>query len=184
MTDSIDWDQVSKNGRDYVTLSTASLSFILDKLPKENTNAALDVGCGTGQVCRDLFHRGFDVTGVDISKEAVKQAKESTKYIGKGIDFIQCDIEADELSKEKKDLITCKYVYAFLNERKTFLKSIASAMHSDSLFVIISPSVEYVPPLKKHIAVEHSEIMKELSSYFSSIEHVARNRDEYYFCKR
>ncbi len=181
---SIDWDQVYVNNitnqRDYAAFTTNDLSFLLGKLPKRNT--ALDIGCGTGQVCRDLFHRGFNVLGVDISKEAIKQARASTKYLGEGIDFMQCDIEADELPGELADLIVCKYTYAFFNDKELFIKKVLSKMHPDSLLIIILSSPQHVPDDKKHITVDCNEVMKELNLYFGLVEHSVRRHDDFYFC--
>src|SRR5574341_1320733 len=39
-------------------------------------NKALDFGCGTGRSTRFLRKLGFDVVGVDISKQMLKNARE------------------------------------------------------------------------------------------------------------
>jgi SAM-dependent methyltransferase len=46
-----------------------------DKLP-EKANI-LDVCCGTGQLAKTLIEKGYDVTGIDGSKEMLRYAKEN-----------------------------------------------------------------------------------------------------------
>jgi len=183
MTHSINWEQAYKQGRGYATLSVASLTFIIEKLDKESPNTALDIGCGTGQVCRDLFHRKFDAVGIDISQEAIKQAKESSGYIGKGIDFSQCDVENESLPKGKYGLIICKDTYAFFKDKNAFLRSVLNIMHPDGMFVIVSPSADQVPLAKKHIAVDHAKTIKMLGTLFSKIDHTTRGNGEFYLCQ-
>ena len=42
---------------------------------------AIDLGCGAGNYAVYLASRGFDVTGVDFSSEAIKIAKQNAKKI-------------------------------------------------------------------------------------------------------
>lgn len=41
----------------------------------------LDIGCGSGNVVNYLEQKGFDVIGIDISKETIKEGKEKYKNI-------------------------------------------------------------------------------------------------------
>lgn len=183
----IDWNEVylrnrSVTHRDYLALTTDNLNYILNKQSGEG-KTALDIGCGTGQVCRDLFHRGFDVIGVDLSGEAIKTAKSSTKYLNKGVAFLQCDVETEKLSLETMDLIVCKDTYTFIKDKKAFVDNVLSVMREDSLLVIISLAPQYAPEKKRHITVEKREVIKDLQPYFFEISHELRGRDDYYFCK-
>lgn len=186
---SINWDQVYIRDRDvlhrdYSALTTNSLSFVLSKLSEENLKRnALDVGCGTGQVCRDLFHRGFDVIGIDLSEEALKIAKNSTKYLNKGINFLQCDVETEKLPRQIADLIICKDTYAFLKDKEIFIKNILSVMQKEGLLAIISPAPQHVPKEKQHITVDSKRTIEKLQPYFSEVLHECRGRNDYYFCR-
>src|SRR5258708_9620748 len=42
----------------------------------------LDVGCGTGQVSLPLVELGFDVTGIDISRDMVARAADKARGTG------------------------------------------------------------------------------------------------------
>lgn len=90
---------------------------------------ALDVGCGTGQLARDLYHRGYQVTGIDISTEAISQAQASTIYT-QGITFAVRDITKPPLPPCHYGLITCKYVVAFIADRATFFRAIGTLLEA------------------------------------------------------
>ena len=84
------WNEAYTNHHDYQQLSThqvGKLCHVARSAPK----TALDIGCGTGQLARDLYHRGYQVTGIDISTEAISQAQASTIYT-QGITFAVRDI--------------------------------------------------------------------------------------------
>jgi len=47
----------------------------------------LDVGCGTGRHSTELTKRGYNVTGVDLSENQIKRAREKAQEAGVTIDF-------------------------------------------------------------------------------------------------
>jgi ubiquinone/menaquinone biosynthesis C-methylase UbiE len=49
---------------------------VLTRLLGEGNGALLDVGCGTGSYTAALAERGWDVTGVDISEDMLRLARE------------------------------------------------------------------------------------------------------------
>ena len=48
----------------------------LDKYSHSNSKL-LDIGCGTGDISKEIEKRGHDVKGVDFSTTAIKIAKDS-----------------------------------------------------------------------------------------------------------
>ncbi|HEY8542170.1 MAG TPA: class I SAM-dependent methyltransferase [Pseudothermotoga sp.] len=59
------------------------------KLPKGSY--ILDVGCGTGRHSVELAKRGYNVTGIDISEEMLKEARKHCVEEGVAAEFIQAD---------------------------------------------------------------------------------------------
>jgi SAM-dependent methyltransferase len=51
----------------------------------------LDIGCGAGREAIALHDLGHRVTGIDISPEQVKAARENARRLGKSIEFRTCD---------------------------------------------------------------------------------------------
>ncbi len=49
---------------------------VLSRLPK--SSLILDVCCGTGHLAKELIHGGFEVTGIDGSKEMLGFARKRT----------------------------------------------------------------------------------------------------------
>jgi 2-polyprenyl-3-methyl-5-hydroxy-6-metoxy-1,4-benzoquinol methylase len=74
---------------------------LLSELPQKKYNNVLDIGCGHGFVTRDL--PGKRVVGVDISHEAIKQAK---TYETDRITFLQSSLfDLNRNLREQFDLI-------------------------------------------------------------------------------
>lgn len=53
---------------------------------------AIDLGCGAGGKSLYLAARGWQVTGVDKSPDAVRQAKRKAAEHGLDVDFVECDL--------------------------------------------------------------------------------------------
>ncbi|MCK4327495.1 MAG: class I SAM-dependent methyltransferase [Candidatus Diapherotrites archaeon] len=69
------WDEFIKK---YQLGMTEPRKLVVDSIPvlkKHNVRTVLDHGCGAGRHTVFLAQQGFDVTGVDISEEAVKRTK-------------------------------------------------------------------------------------------------------------
>jgi len=54
---------------------------------QNTTCRALDVGCGTGTDAIFLAQKGFNVSAIDISEEAIKIAKAKAQKAAVNIDF-------------------------------------------------------------------------------------------------
>ncbi|MBR5337565.1 MAG: class I SAM-dependent methyltransferase [Lachnospiraceae bacterium] len=63
---------------------------------------ALDIGCGTGVLCRILKEMGFKVTGIDLSEDMIDIARNA----GSGIDFEVADMVTYR-PEGSVDLVTC-----------------------------------------------------------------------------
>ena len=132
------WNETYSNHHDYLQLPThqvGKLCHVARSAPK----TALDIGCGTGQLARDLYHRGYQVTGIDISTEAISQAQASTIYT-QGITFAVRDITKPPLPPCHYGLITCKYVVAFIADRAAFFRAIGTFLEPTGVVAIITPA--------------------------------------------
>jgi len=63
----------------------------------------LDLGCGNGYFANYLSKKGFNVTGIDVSKEIIKFAKLS--YKDKNLKFKVSDVFSKDLLNEKYEFI-------------------------------------------------------------------------------
>ena len=96
------------------------VEFIIDQFEKHNKSGkkkVLDVACGTGNHANLLVKRGFDVTGIDISKDMLKQAKKKDKRIR----YLLRDMKDFKLN-ERFDMIICMFNSILYNLDKNQLK--------------------------------------------------------------
>ena len=66
------------NAPRYLLRKHCALKLIRDLKPSK----ALEIGCGAGDFCETVYKMGFDIQGVDFSKEAVDLCQERLKNVG------------------------------------------------------------------------------------------------------
>ena len=136
-----DWDTI------YTTVSLDKIPWNSDKPDRELTELieskeisprnVLDVGCGTGTDAVYLASKGADVTAIDISREAVRIAREKADKAGVKVNFIAGDFLENEFTRES---------YDFVNDR--------------GFFHIISPS------RREEFAVKINMVLKNRGYYY------------------
>lgn len=52
------------------------------ELPLSSTSKILDLGCGRGRHSINLYNKGYNVTGIDLSEQAIKKAREKARKQG------------------------------------------------------------------------------------------------------
>lgn len=144
----------------------------------------LDIGCGTGQLARDLFHRGYEVIGIDLSEAAIDLARSSTIYSGKGINFEVNDFMDFESGSKSFDLVTAKYVIAFIADKKPFIEKIFKILKPDGKLIIISPNPETTPPQKMDICINRDEFLELLHSVFDKTKFEEIGTNHIFVCTK
>jgi SAM-dependent methyltransferase len=71
----------------YVQGTIGECDFIEQELSFDKYSRIIDVGCGTGRHSIELTKRGYNVTGVDLSENQIKRAREKAREAGVPIDF-------------------------------------------------------------------------------------------------
>ncbi len=77
--------------------------YLLKQIPSQR-EAALEVGCGTGEFTRRLAPRFDKVVAVDLSPQMIHQASERSKLY-KNIDFVAADVLKYEFGENQFDYI-------------------------------------------------------------------------------
>lgn len=84
-----DWNKVYKKGGifEYYDMLRPhpDMSRVIDIFKKNNVRKVLDLGCGLGNNTIPLMESGFDVSGIDISADAIQKFKISLSKIKKNI---------------------------------------------------------------------------------------------------
>lgn len=103
-------------------------------------SSVLDIGCGAGTISLYVAHLGKNVTGLDISDKAIKEAKKSAKSLGlKNIKFEVMDFPY-QIPKGSYDLIFCFEVLEHLKDDELALKEIHKLLKRNGSLIISVPS--------------------------------------------
>lgn len=71
--------------------TVTEVDFIESEIEFDSTRKILDVGCGTGRHAIELAKRGYQVTGIDLSEDQLKRAKEKGESEVVEVTFLQGD---------------------------------------------------------------------------------------------
>jgi ubiquinone biosynthesis O-methyltransferase len=97
----------------------------------------LDVGCGNGNISLPLASLGFQVSGIDLDKKSVENARRRNKF--KNARFEIKDIK--DLSKgEKFDFIIASEAIEHLKEPLLFLNFLKNILAREGLIIISIPN--------------------------------------------
>jgi 2-polyprenyl-3-methyl-5-hydroxy-6-metoxy-1,4-benzoquinol methylase len=141
--------------------------------------ALLDVGCGDGRLSRRMHDQGFSVTGVDISEEAVRAARELAVAAAAGprLRFVAADFAADHLPRIDAgpfDVVVCQLVISIIGaarDRATLLRNIhANLRPGGRLYLSASGVSDTINPGYARLYAEDAHLTGERHSYFSRDE--------------
>jgi len=71
----------------FVQGTVGECAFIEQEIKQDKSLKILDIGCGTGRHAIELTKRGYNVTGVDLSEDQIKRAREKAGEAGLTIEF-------------------------------------------------------------------------------------------------
>lgn len=162
LLDSRGWDRLYRSGMEYKQLSDADVAQLVQYIPESTPRTALDVGCGAGELARQLQGFNFEVTGVDPSSEAIAKAQQADKA---GI-YLVGDVS---VVSGVFGVITCKLVYAFIEDKAQFLEEVRQRLDSEGFFVVLAPTHDRPINHKKGIHVDRETMYRELRSQFRII---------------
>jgi SAM-dependent methyltransferase len=98
----------------------------------------LDLGCGSGEIARELVARGCDVTGVDVNPAVIEHCRQATPQAR----FYVRDVAAVEglaLDDTPFDAVVCQLVISIVGDtgdRTQLVRNAAQVLRSDGDFFI------------------------------------------------
>jgi ubiquinone/menaquinone biosynthesis C-methylase UbiE len=115
---------------------------IADKLSssyagRETSTHVIDLGCGTGMLCRILADRGFDVTGVDISYKSLQRLQQNDSRIS----ILQADSALLPIADHSFDVVVSLGAWRHFPDAKRVLEEISRVLTKDGILII-----GYFPP--------------------------------------
>jgi SAM-dependent methyltransferase len=108
---------------------------LVDSINGRKPGMALDLGMGQGRNTIFLAQRGWDVTGVDLSDVAVRQATTRAAELHVNITAIVDDLDHYQPGSNKWDLIALFYIHAWYHGAKP-AKRLTTALKPGGLLVV------------------------------------------------
>ena len=148
-TFSQDWNQYYKETEvTKMPWYTTNLDFDLENEIKQRKlvqGRFLDLGTGPGTQATQIANLGFDVTGTDVSEDAIEKAKKRSS----DVNFITDDVLNSKLPDKSFDFIFdrgCFHVLPF-DKRNIYVKNISGMLEDDGMlflkcFSILEPGSE------------------------------------------
>ena len=114
----------------------AELDYILQEL--KGTKDILSVGCGPAIIEAGLSEHGFNVTGLDISKEALNQAPDSIRTV-------RGSVENMDFTESSFDAVIYVASIQFIERYKEAIKQSARVLRSGGklLIMLLNPESEF-----------------------------------------
>ena len=132
----------------------AELDYILQEL--KGTKDILSIGCGPAIIEAGLSEHGFNVTGLDISKEALNQAPDSIRTV-------RGSVENMDFTESSFDAVIYVASIQFIERYKEAIKQSARVLRSGGklLIMLLNPESEFF-----------KEKTQNPDSYINKIKHI------------
>lgn len=157
------WNKLYQSRVEFGQLSDDEVLRVIQKLPREVSRTALDIGCGQGELVRQFQRAGLQAAGVDPSEVAIARARTEDP---RG-DYIVGDV-ADV--RGVFGLVSCKHVYAFVADKEQFLSDVAQRLERGGIFLLTTPTHDRPVNHKKSIHVDRDTMLAQLRAVFQIIE--------------
>lgn len=107
------WNGKFSNSRTSFNRSVSRL--LVEAIRGCKPGSAVDLGMGQGRNAIYLAQQGWQITGVDLSDVAVRQANQRARELGLRLNGIVDSLDHFDIGKSRWDLITLFYVHAWYN---------------------------------------------------------------------
>nr|MBC8495712.1 class I SAM-dependent methyltransferase [archaeon] len=141
----------------------------------------LVIGCGAGRECFVLAEMGFEVVGVDISKEMVAAAKKLSEKKKLNIKFFESNILDFDYKKESFDyVLMLEQMYnliPFKKNRLLLLKKVRFLLKKNGLFIFSAYSKLYFHLIFPYLFVKFPQnLIRNLFSSKDKLMHLQQSK--------
>ena len=112
---------------------------VLPLLEKNKELKILDIGCGTGQLIKEISEQ-YDMVnylGIDVAENMIAIAKKNNK--GDNIKFKNSSIETFE-EKKKYDIVICTHAFPYFPDKEAMMKKISGLCNKKGQVIIVNSS--------------------------------------------
>lgn len=180
------WDDRYSAGRQWSGNPNATLVSVVEAL---TPGTALDVGAGEGGDAIWLARRGWSVTALDISRNALRLAAAHAEEVAPEevapeavarISWVHRDLSVAGPALGSFDLVTAHYIHLPPMQREVFLRAMAAAVAPGGTLLVVAhhPSdVETVPrPPTPELFYLGSDVLADIGAGWEIVRNEARPR--------
>lgn len=119
---------------------------VMPLLEKKPDLRILDIGCGTGQLIKEISEQYDKVNylGIDVAANMINIAKQSNS--GENIKFKVCPVEKFK-TEDKFDIIICTHSFPYFPNKEKTLKKIAGMCNKNGRVIIVNSSTNSIKDL-------------------------------------
>lgn len=119
---------------------------VLPLLEKNKELKILDIGCGTGQLIKEISdkYKMVNYLGIDVAKNMIEIAKKNNK--GKNIKFKISSIETFD-TVDRYDIIICTHAFPYFPNKEDMIKKIAGLCNKKGQVIIVNSSTNSLKDL-------------------------------------
>jgi SAM-dependent methyltransferase len=128
----VDW------ARDWEHYDAAAASYhrrLLDAAAVQPGERVLDVGCGNGQVARELAAAGAKAVGIDLSRPMLARARELSAG---GPEFVEGDAQVHPFTDGEFDVVLSRFGAMFFADREAAFRNLARATAPGGRIVLVA----------------------------------------------
>lgn len=144
-----------------------------------------DIGCADGYGTSYLSSFCSQITGMDYSKETVRQARHKYQSIA-NMSFVSSTVPPLSIYSEKADVITAFQFIEHIYKREDFMREVSRALKLDGIFICTTPNRKKSLARNPYHVHEYTfdEMKTEIGKYFDEFTlmglHGNEKVDKYY----
>lgn len=121
-------------------------SIVFPLIEEKKEYSILDIGCGTGQLIKEIKEKYSDVKylGIDVASNMIKEAKKNND--GNDAEFMVCPIE-EFMTENKYDVIICTHSFPYFPDKENMMKKISGMCKDDGRVIIVNSSTNSLKDL-------------------------------------
>lgn len=139
---------------DTAKIREEQIDFLLTYLKLKKTDKILDLACGFGRHSIELAKLGYDVTGLDYSKDFITLAKQNAKEQGVNVQFLQKDMMKLSYSNQFSVITNMFTSFGYFPkevDHLVLMKKIARALKPGGKFLLdLGNTIRIIRGLQNH----------------------------------